>query len=102
MSAWLSGYHNSNFRILFQNAGNTINMVKVCDVQDIPQSTNEFEDFAWYRLLADIMLHTYTNVQDSSTGKLITLVENMEGYGYMSCYVELHRPDFISSISYGQ
>ena len=102
MSIWLTDYHDSNFRILFQNADNTINMVRVCEFHhDVPQSKNEFEDLAWYRMLADIMLNTYKNVQDSSTGKLISLGEDMRGFGYMSCYVELHRPDFISCISYG-
>ena len=98
MSIWLSDYHDSNFRILFQNADNTINMVKVCQFHNtrkpVPKSGAEIKDLAWYRMLADIMLHTYKNVQDSSTGKLITLSEE-NGYGYMSCYVELHSPGFI-------
>ena len=92
MSVWLHEYHNSPFRVLFQNADNTINMARLCHERRSNQE--QMEDLAWFRILADIMLHTYKNVQNSSTGKLITLGED-NGCPVMSCYVELHRPDFI-------
>lgn len=98
MTVWLNEYHNSSFRVLFQNADNTVNMMKLC--HESKTNGEGLEDLAWFRILADIMLHTYKNVQNSSTGKLITLGKE-NGCPFMSCYVELHRPDFISSISYG-
>lgn len=98
MTVWLNEYHESSFRVLFQNADNSINMVKLC--HESKTNEEELEDLAWFRILADIMLHTYKNVQNSSTGKLITLGEE-NGCPFMSCYVELHRLDFLSSISHG-
>ena len=91
MATWLYDYHNHiEVRALFQNADCTINMVKQFPKQRSCQE--EFEDLAWFRILEDIMMHTYNNVQNSSTGKLITLDEKR---GCMSCYVELHRSDLI-------
>ena len=95
MTVWLNEYHDSPFRVLLQNADNTINMIKLC--RESKSNTEEIEDLAWFRFVADIMLHTYKNVQNSSTGKLITLGEE-NGCPVMSCYVELHRLDFIASI----
>lgn len=96
MNVWLYEYHDSSFRVLFQNADNTINMARpICRK---PRSYLEkTEEIAWFRILADIMLHTYKNVQNSSTGKLITLGEE-NGCPVMSCYVELHRSDLIRTI----
>ena len=95
MSVWLTEYQDSPFRVLFQNADNTINMAKLC--RGRMSNQEQIEDLAWFRIFADIMLHTYKNVQNSSTGKLITLGEE-NGCPVMSCYVELHRLDFIASI----
>ena len=97
MATWLYDYHNRiDVRALFQNADGTINMVKLFPKEKSCQE--DCEDLAWFRILADIMLHTYTDIQNSSTGRLITLDEKR---GYMSCYVELHRSDFICSLLYG-
>ena len=95
MTVWLTEYQDSPFRVLFQNADNTINMAKLC--RGRMSNQEQIEDLAWFRIFADIMLHTYKNVQNSSTGKLITLGEE-NGCPVMSCYVELHRLDFIASI----
>ena len=93
MATWLYDYHRRiGVRALFQNADSTINMVKLFDKQEsYEDSSEENEDLAWFRILADIMLHTFNDVQNSSTGKLITLDKKRE---CMSCYVELHRSDF--------
>ena len=95
MNAWLFDYHHTSFRILFQNADNTINMVKDWHTSQYLTFQN-IDDLAWFRILADIMLHTYNEVENSSTGKLITLDKKR---GCMSCYVELHRLDFIYQIT---
>ena len=99
MTVWLTEYQDSPFRVLFQNADNTINMAKLC--RERMSNQEQIEDLAWFRIFADIMLHTYKNVQNSSTERLITLGEE-NGCPVMSCYVELHRQGFIPSISYGR
>ena len=88
---WLYSLKDSHHRILFQNASGTINMVQYLNDPNL-----ELEEIALFHILAEIMIHTYKHVKGSQ--RLIKLQQGrslFEEDEYMSCYVELHRIDYI-------
>ena len=82
----LESMPNTDNRVLFQNADETINMGLIFNDPDL-----EMKDIYWYTTLADEM-----KAQMMEDPDLITVTHSADRkWTTQSCYVELHRNDAL-------